>query len=95
MCRFPHTGAAAHVGTLIIARTETCPRDQVGGIRKARHVSADLGKDDLGGHVTHAGDSAQQADTLPDRRQRLLSRITDNRCRVAKGRTPVLDEALS
>lgn len=67
---FAHAGAAAFAGALIVTRTEARPGDQVGGIGEARHVGADLGQDDLGGHVTHAGDGDQQADALPDRRQR-------------------------
>ncbi|BCQ30172.1 hypothetical protein NK8_83630 (plasmid) [Caballeronia sp. NK8] len=65
---FANAGAAAFAGALIVARTEAGPRDQMGGIREACYVGADLGEADLGGHVAHAGDRAQQTAALPDRR---------------------------
>jgi len=54
----------AFAGALIVARTEDGQSDRLDGTRKPRRVGANLGADQLDGHVTDAGDLAKQGDAL-------------------------------
>src|SRR5262249_14498691 len=64
-----HPGRAALSGTLVGARAQPRPGDEVGGGGEASHVDADLGDEDMGDGVTDARHRHQEAGLLPDRRQ--------------------------
>ena len=51
-------------GTLVLARAQPGPGDQMPGGREAAHVAADLGEDRRRREDTDAGDRAQQQDQL-------------------------------
>ena len=54
------TAATALAGTLVVAGTDASPGSQVTGVRKPRHVGADLSQDRLGATVTHTWDRLEQ-----------------------------------
>ena len=53
-------GGAALAGTLVIARAQASPGQQMRRGWEARHVNADLGHDDVGADLAQAGHRAQQ-----------------------------------
>lgn len=50
-----HAAGAPFSGTFIVARTKTCPRDQMGRRGEARHIDADLRHHDLRGQIADTG----------------------------------------
>ena len=58
----PQLGRTALAGTLVVARTQTCPRAEMGGGGEPAHVGADLRYYDLSAELTDPGDSAQLLD---------------------------------
>src|SRR3990167_8146828 len=55
-------GGPARAGTLVEARTEPGPGDEMAGRGKAGHLEADLGDEDAGDSLAHAGHGDQSGD---------------------------------
>ena len=73
----PKSGTHSSAGALVVARTESGPRDQVPSGREAAHVIADLSQDDVRGDVADAGDGRQEFDGSAKRLQVLADALVD------------------
>src|SRR5579859_2694744 len=59
---FAQAARSTFAGTLVVARTQAGPGQQVPCCREAAHVEADLGNDDFCAELTHPGDCADEFD---------------------------------